>query len=136
MSSDIFTGHASVTLFCMVSNGEIAALFRSSSNNLKHFPIYRNLPMIQLDVTNTNINSPYPVSVEQLLKFDIVSCNSWYSLWISHQQTILLLLLSWILLWGLWKLMKHLVSTSYKNRPMRLPTQESCARILKFLRFH
>ena len=76
LSSDVFTGHASITSFCMVSNGEVAALLRSSSNNLKHFPIYRNLLMVQLDVINTNINSPYPVSVEQLLKFDIVSCDS------------------------------------------------------------
>ena len=63
MSSDVFTGHASVTSFCMVSNGEVAALLRSSNDSLKQFPIYRNLPMLQLDVINTNTNSPYPVSV-------------------------------------------------------------------------
>ena len=60
----------------MVHDGEVEPLLRSSSNNLKHFPIYRNLRTLQSDVINTNINSPYPVSVEQLLKFDIVSCDS------------------------------------------------------------
>ena len=76
MSSDVFTGHASVTSFCMVYDGEVAPLLRTSGNHLRNFPIYRKILMIHTDVVNTNINSPYPVSVEQLLKFDIVSCNS------------------------------------------------------------
>ena len=61
----------------MVYDGEVAPLLRSSSiNHLRNFPIYRNISMINTDVINININSPYPVSVKQLLKFDIVSCDS------------------------------------------------------------
>ena len=76
LSSDVFTDYASALSFCMIYNGEVEPLLRSSSTNLKHYPIYRSLLMIEVDVINTNINSPYPVSVEQLLKFDIVSCDS------------------------------------------------------------
>ena len=60
----------------MIRDGEVDPLLKSSSNNLKHYPIYRSLLMIELAVINTNINSPYPVSVEQLLKFDTVSCDT------------------------------------------------------------
>ena len=58
----------------MVYHGEVAPLLRSSSiNHLKNFPIYRNLSVLQIDVISTNINSPYPVSVEQSLKSDIIA---------------------------------------------------------------
>ena len=73
MSSDVFTDHASVASFCMVYDGEVAPLLRSSSiNHLKNFPIYRDLSVLQIDVISTNVDSPYPVSVEQSLKSDII----------------------------------------------------------------
>ena len=59
-----FTDHASEYSFCMVYDGEVAPLLRSTSNHLKDYPIYRNLSMLQIDVTSMNVNSPYPVSVE------------------------------------------------------------------------
>ena len=70
-----FTDSASQKSFCMIDGGEVASLLRSTSNHLKDFPIYYSLSMLQNDVMST-INSPYPVSVEQLLKFDIISCDS------------------------------------------------------------
>ena len=73
MSSDVFTDHASETSFCMVYNGEVAPLLRGSSDHLKNFPIYHDLSVLQIDVISTNVNSPYPVSVEQSLKSDIIA---------------------------------------------------------------
>ena len=68
-----FTDRASMNSFCMVYDGEVAPLLRNtSSGHLKNFPIYHNLSILQIDVNSTNVNSPYPVSVEQLLKFDIM----------------------------------------------------------------
>ena len=66
-----FTDPASQNLFCMIDDGEVASLLRGSSNHLKDFPVYHKISMLLLDVVSTNVNSPYPVSVEQLLKFDI-----------------------------------------------------------------
>ena len=66
-----FTGPAFQSSFCMVDDGEVAPLLRTTSNHLKDYPIYYNLPILQIDVISTNINSPYPVSIERLLKFDI-----------------------------------------------------------------
>ena len=73
MSLDVFTGSASTTSFCMVYDGEVAPLLRSSSNHLKNYPIYRDLSVLQVDVITMNVNSPYPVSVEQSLKSDIIA---------------------------------------------------------------
>ena len=70
-----FTDRASQNSFCMVYDGEVASLLRSTNSHLKDFPIYHSLSMLQNDVMST-INCPYPVSVEQLLKFDIISCDS------------------------------------------------------------
>ena len=57
----------------MVYDGEVAPLLRGSSiNHLKNFPIYRDLSVLQVDVISTNVDSPYPVSVEQSLKSDII----------------------------------------------------------------
>ena len=71
-----FTDIASQNSFCMIHDGGVASLLlRSTSDNLKNFPIYHSLSMLRTDVMSTN-NSPYPVSVEQLLKFDIISCDS------------------------------------------------------------
>ena len=61
-----FTDHASEYSFCMVYDGEVAPLLRSTSNHLKDYPIYHNLLMLQIDVISINFNSPYPVSAEQL----------------------------------------------------------------------
>ena len=66
-----FTDPASQNSLCMVYDGEVAPLLRSTSNHLKDYPIYHNLLILQTEVNSTNVNSPYPVSVEQLLKFDI-----------------------------------------------------------------
>ena len=76
MSFDVFTDRASGASFCMVYDGEVAPLLRSSSDHLRNFPIYHDISILHTDVINTNINSPYPVSVKQLLKFDIVLCDS------------------------------------------------------------
>ena len=57
----------------MVYDGEVAPLLRSSSDHLKNFPIYHDLSVLQIDVISTNVNSPYPVSVEQSLKSDIIA---------------------------------------------------------------
>ena len=67
----LFTESASRSSLCMVENGKVVPLLKTSSNHLKNFPIYRNLLILQIGVNSTNVNSPYPVSVEQLLKFDI-----------------------------------------------------------------
>ena len=73
MSYDVFIDSASGASFCMVYDGEVAPLHRSSSiNHLKNFPIYRDLSVLQVDVISTNVDSPYPVSVEQSLKSDII----------------------------------------------------------------
>ena len=71
-----FTDSAFKSSFCMVYDGKVAPLLGITSSKLKDFPIYHNLSMLQIDVNSTNIDSPYPVSVEQLLKFDIISCDS------------------------------------------------------------
>ena len=71
-----FTDHASQYSFCIVYDGEVAPLLRSTSNHLKDYPIYHNLLMLQIDVISINVNSPYPISAEQLLKFDIISYDS------------------------------------------------------------
>ena len=59
----LFTGSASKSSFCMVHNGDVTPLLKTSSDNLKRFPIYNNLSILKIDVISTN-NSPYPVSVE------------------------------------------------------------------------
>ena len=59
----------------MVFDGEVISLLIGSTETLEDYPIYHELSMLQIDVISTN-NSPYPVSVEQLLKFDIISCDS------------------------------------------------------------
>ena len=51
----------------MVRNGDIVPLLRSSSSTLTDFPIYRDLPMLQLDVKNMNVKSPYPVSSHSVI---------------------------------------------------------------------
>ena len=73
MSFDVFTDRASGPSFCMVYDGEVAPLLGGSSDHLKNFPIYHKILMIHTDTINTNINSPYPVSVKQLLKSDIIA---------------------------------------------------------------
>ena len=57
----------------MVYDGEVAPLLRGSSSILENFPIYRDLSVLQIDVISMNVNSPYPVSVEQSLKSDIMA---------------------------------------------------------------
>ena len=57
----------------MIYDGEVAPLLRSSSSILENFPIYRDLSVLQIDVITTNVNSPYPVSVEQSLKSVIIA---------------------------------------------------------------
>ena len=61
----LFTDSASQSSFCMVEDGKVTSLLKTSINHLKNFPIYRNLSILQIDVISTNVNSPYPVSVEQ-----------------------------------------------------------------------
>ena len=58
------TGSASQGSFCMVYGEDIAPLLKTSSNHLEDYPIYHNLSILQIDVISTNVNSPYPVSVE------------------------------------------------------------------------
>ena len=55
----------------MVFYGEVIFLLTGSLNNLESFPIYHELSMLQFDIVSMN-NSPYPVSVEQLLKFGYI----------------------------------------------------------------
>ena len=60
--SVFFTAAAAFNAFCMVINGQVIPLLHYTSN-LEDFPIYRDLPMLQIVVFSTN-SSPYPVSVE------------------------------------------------------------------------
>ena len=57
-----FTADAGLMQFCLVSLGELAPILQSISS-LKEYPIYRDLPAIQLDIVHANPNSPYPVSL-------------------------------------------------------------------------
>ena len=57
----------------MVYDGKTVPLLSITNTKLRDFPIYHNLTMLQTDVTSTNANSPYPVSFERTLKFDIIS---------------------------------------------------------------
>ena len=47
--------------FCLLSRGELIPLLESA-DVVKQFPFYRNLSVVQFDIINNNLKSPYPVS--------------------------------------------------------------------------
>ena len=66
----LFIAAAFLDFFCAVYDGEVFYLLTGSTDTLEDYPIYHELSTLQIDVISTN-NSPYPVSVEQLLNLTL-----------------------------------------------------------------